>query len=240
MDLSKYFSAESPLFEEARMKFCEETLPGIIAHPADTWTNIGPVIAGVMILLYAKRPLEQLLGGSALWTGVASGYFHASNTILGETLDLSGMFLFILSIVAIQYHRAKPTRKTTPLIAGVIIASLIITVLSAMYTIFATPLFGVLVVFVIGRGLYDRRLGPYAYAMVGTFLTAWGIWILDLTHVLCVPSNHILTGHGVWHLLNGLVFWFTYLHYDATTAHAEVDLMEDLMQKKQGKVVSES
>jgi len=229
MDLSKLFTADSPLFDPARMKFCEETLAGPIAHPADTWTNIGPVIAGVAILLYARRPLERLLGVSALWTGVASGYFHATNTILGETLDLSGMFLFILSIMAIQQHRSRPAGSTAPLIWGVVIASLLITMLSAVYYLAASPLFGVLVLIVIGRGIYDRRLGPYAWAMVGTFLFAWCIWWLDLMHILCVPSNHILTGHGVWHLLNGLVFWFTYLHYDATTAHAEGDLIEDLV-----------
>jgi len=209
------------LFEPARMKFCEETLAGPIAHPADTWTNIGPVVAGVMILLYAKRPLEYLLGMSALWTGVASGYFHASNTILGETLDLSGMFLFILTIMAIQQHRSRPMGNPTELIVAVVTASAVVTVMSAKSVMFATPLFGVFVLLVIARGIFDRQLGPYAWALVGTFLVAWAFWWLDLQGYLCIEKNHILTGHGVWHLLNGLVFWFTYKHYDATTGHAE-------------------
>ena len=104
------------LFEPARIKFCEETLSGVIKHPADTWTNIGPFVAGVITLIIAKRPLERLLGVAALWTGVASAYFHASNTILRETLDLSGMFMFILSLAALQQHRA--TAKAISCLAG--------------------------------------------------------------------------------------------------------------------------
>ena len=50
--------------------------------------------------------------GPPLWTGVASAYFHASDIILGETLDLSGMFMFILSIAALQQYRS--TQRLSP------------------------------------------------------------------------------------------------------------------------------
>jgi hypothetical protein len=206
------------LLEPARIQFCEQRLDGPIKHPADTWTNIGPFIAGVMILIYAKRPLERLLGFAALWTGVASAYFHAADTILGETLDLSGMFMFILSIAALQQYRS--TQKMSPLQLGalVIAGTIVLTTLSTMSTVLASPMFGVIVVIVIGRGIHDHKLGPWAWAMVGSFVVAWGFWWLDFMHVLCIPNNHILTGHGVWHLLNGLVFWFAFLHFRASAA----------------------
>ncbi|EMI57006.1 ceramidase domain-containing protein [Rhodopirellula sallentina] len=205
------------LFEPARMQFCEATLDGPIAHPADTWTNIGPVIAGIVILLHAKRPLAKLLGGAALWTGIASGYFHASNTILGETLDLSGMFMFILAIAALQQQRARPNHPGSSMLMGlVVLGTLILTVLSSISTAFASPMFAAIVVVVVIRGLYDQKLTPWAYAMVVTFLVAWGFWWLDFLHIVCNPNNHILTLHGMWHLLNGLVFWLAYRHYELT------------------------
>ncbi len=205
------------LFDPARMQFCEATLDGAIKHPADTWTNIGPIIAGIMILLKARRPLARMLGGASVWTGVASGYFHASNTILGETLDLSGMFMFILSIAALQQERASPGRPGNPkLITLVILGSLVLTVLSSLSTAFASPMFAVIVVIVVIRGVYDQKLTMWAYAMVVTFLIAWGFWWLDFLHIICNPNNHILTLHGMWHLLNGLVFWFAYQHYTLT------------------------
>lgn len=210
------------LLEPARMQFCEQTLPGMIAHPADTWTNIGPVVAGLRISAIARRPLEQLLGFAALWTGLASAYFHASNTVLGETLDLSGMFLFILTLAALQQHRATPWIGAPATIATVVGLSLVLTALSATSALLATPLFAVIVVIVIVRGIYDRKLGPWAWWMVGTFAVAWAFWWADITGHLCVRGNHILTGHGVWHLLNGLVFWFAFLHFRAPEPPARV------------------
>lgn len=205
------------LLEPARMKFCETTLvDSIIKHPADTWTNIGPFIAGVAILLKADRPLLRLLGLASLWTGIASAYFHASNTILGETLDLSGMFLFILSLAALQQYRATPRFSQAIFITAVVLLSVGFTVLSTISAVLASPMFGVIVVFVLGRGVYDAKLGPWAWAMVWTFVIAWGFWWLDILHILCIPGNHILTGHGIWHLLNGLVFWFAFLHFSAS------------------------
>jgi hypothetical protein len=204
------------LLEPARMQFCEQTLPGPIAHPADTWTNIGPLLAGVRITAVARRPLERLLGLAAIWTGLASAYFHASNTVLGETLDLSGMFLFILTLAALQQYRATPWIGTGATIAVVVLLSLVLTGLSAVSAVFATPSFALIVVLVIVRGILDRKLGPWAWAMVGTFAVAWAFWWADITGHLCIPGNHILTGHGVWHLLNGLVFWFAFLHFESS------------------------
>lgn len=210
------------LFEPARMQFCEATLDGPIAHPADTWTNIGPILAGIFILIKAHGPLSRLLGAASLWTGLASGYFHASNTILGETLDLSGMFLFILAIAAMQQQRARPNRPgSSPLIGLVVAGTLALTVLSSISTAFASPMFAAIVVIVVIRGLYDQKLTRWAYAMVISFLVAWGFWWLDFLLIVCNPNNHILTLHGLWHLLNGLVFWFAFKHYDLTMRSAD-------------------
>lgn len=204
------------LWTPARIHFCETTLDGLIKHPADTWTNVGPLIAGIAILSCTCRTLERLLGAAALWTGIASAYFHASNTILGETLDLSGMFMFIMSIAALQQHRSSPGIGATRLVIVVLLATVILTGLSVLSTFLASPMFAMIVVVVVVRGILDRKLGPWAWAMVGTFLIAWLFWWLDFLHILCSPSNHILTGHGVWHLLNGVVFWFAYLHFKAS------------------------
>src|SRR5262249_11179259 len=141
------------------------------------------------------------------------GYFHATNTILGETLDLSGMFMFITSIAALQQYRATPAIGAGRLIVIVLAASIILTGLSMFSKVLASPMFAVIVVVVVVRGILDHKLGPWAWAMVWTFLIAWLFWWLDYLHLLCIPSNHILTGHGVWHLLNGAVFWFAYLHF---------------------------
>lgn len=128
------------------------------------------------------------------------------------------MFLFILSIAALQQQRADRNRPgSTLLIVLALIGTLVLSVLSSLHTTFASPLFAVIVALVVIRGLYDQKLTPWAYAMVITFLIAWGFWWLDFLHIVCNPNNHVLTLHGMWHLLNGLVFWFAFRHYEETT-----------------------
>jgi hypothetical protein len=207
------------LFNPATLQFCEQTLSGLVKHPADTWTNIGPCLAGMAILRFAKRPLEILLGISVLWTGIASAYFHASNTILGESLDLSGMFLFILTLAAFQQKRATPETNTKLVFSVVILGSLFLTSLSVYSSLFASPLFGLLVLLVALRGFYQRKTDRWLWRMLFTFALAWIFWWLDFLHIVCIPENHLLTGHGMWHLLNGLVFWFAFLHYSASKEH---------------------
>ncbi len=226
------------LSNPARMQFCERAVAGPIQHPADTWTNIGPLVAGILILRRARRPLERLLGVAAVSTAVASAYFHATGTILGEAMDLGGMFMFILTVAALQQHRAWLERRSRAcqsssgqlgagfgtngqLIALVILLTLLLTVLSTFTILFASPTFGVIVLLVgLREVLSGHRLGRWGWALVVTFLIAWAAWWLDYLKILCYPSNHILTGHGVWHLLNGLVFWFTFLHYNSAEKHA--------------------
>ncbi len=220
------------LLDPARIRFCEQAVAGPIKHPADVWTNVGPFLAGVFILLRARRPLERLLGVAALWTAAASAVFHATDTILGEALDSAGMFMFILTVAALQQRRdflthseatGQQHRSRLPqvhlgsnrqLIVLVIAVTTILTVLSAYTTVFASPTFGLIVALVALREVWSgNKIGCWGWALLTTFLVAWGIWWLDYLKILCYPSNHILTGHGVWHLLNGLVFWFTFLHY---------------------------
>ena len=39
----------------------------------------------------------------------------------------------------------------------------------------------------------------FAFWLGATFAVALGVWTLDLTGVVCRPSNHVFTGHSAWH-----------------------------------------
>ncbi|HEX4048255.1 MAG TPA: hypothetical protein VH309_10495, partial [Elusimicrobiota bacterium] len=64
--------------------------------------------------------------------------------------------------------------------------------------------------------LASRRTGTeyrfFAWAL-GTFLAAFGIWLLDMKGIVCAPDDHILQGHAVWHVLNAFCFYFLYRFY---------------------------
>ncbi len=50
------------------------------------------------------------------------------------------------------------------------------------------------------------------FALIGLslFITAFIFWIGDISKILCIPENHILTGHAIWHILTASGIWFFY------------------------------
>lgn len=207
-------SAETCMWEflssPARMQFCEPPLDFIIRHPADTWTNIGPFLAGLWVVSKARHALLRFLGGSAIWMGAASAYFHASDTLLGEALDLHGMFLFVLAVAILQQaSQGQAFDSRSALLACLIFAT--ITATAFLFTPWlGTPVFAVVVLMIVLRQWRTSRLNRQWLVLLATFAIAWLAWWLDYLHILCAPRNHILTGHGVWHLLNGVVVWQVY------------------------------
>jgi hypothetical protein len=39
------------------------------------------------------------------------------------------------------------------------------------------------------------------------------LWAADQRGWLCFPDNHLLSGHGAWHLLDALMFWSSFRYY---------------------------
>jgi hypothetical protein len=218
------------LLQPARMQFCEPSLHySFLRHPADTWTNISPFIAGLCIV-YCERfntayaYLLRFLGYAAMWMAVASGLFHATDVLFTEALDLHGMYLFLFSVILVQHVETRKhmlqikefKRWRTEMLVNsfcMAVAWLAATTLSVgflHYEFLATPVFGIVVAFMLAKQIMRDRFTAEWYSVTATFLMAWLAWWADYLHILCNPHNHIITGHGVWHLLNGLVVWQFY------------------------------
>lgn len=60
----------------------------------------------------------------------------------------------------------------------------------------------------------EKRL-DYEKVKLATFvlLSAFTFWLLDVLKILCHPGNHILTGHGLWHLLCALSIYLMFTAY---------------------------
>lgn len=198
------------------MQFCEETLSTFPKHPADTWSNIAPVVAGVAILVAGRgraAPL-RMIGWAAIITGVFSAVYHATNTYVGEVLDLSGMYFFIFACAGAQLYR-RQWLNSWQSAAVILLLTAVSTALAAATALAKTPLFAVVLVVVIVLEITDPRAQRYHYAYwaVGVLAVAFAFWVVDYSHVMCDPNNHVLTGHGMWHLLNGPVFYLAYLQF---------------------------
>ena len=204
----------------ANLEFCEASLCGWVTQPANTWSNVGFLVAGVAILRVARRDrrlFAGVLGAIAILTGLGSIAFHATSTFVGQAIDQSAMFLesafFVTS--AMQRWRRWPAARLLalyPFLVGASSAALVhyetigIALFIAQIVIFAA----------IELRLVFRDHGtdyrPLS-AAVGTFAISYGAWWLDKLGLVCAPSNHIFGLHALWHLLGALGFWFWYRYF---------------------------
>jgi hypothetical protein len=208
----------------AEISFCEERLCSWVVEPANTWSNIGFVLAGWFILRSARlnpRAGSFLTGLTAILVGLGSALFHASGTRLGEVIDVSAMYLISALFVTVNLQRLRSwSEQLTWLVFGVLSLSSVALMLVSgsngilMFTA-QIVLFGlseIYMVFSPSRFPADRR--PLVWLVV-SFGVSCAVWLLDLRRVVCLPDNHVLGGHALWHLLNGLALWFYFRYQES-------------------------
>lgn len=203
-------------WKPAVMEFCEAPVFCFPKFPVDTLTNMGPLIAGILIVRLAKDDQRlKTLGWSAIATAIFSAFFHGSGTNVGEYLDLMGMHAFIATCLAISITSLLPKLVSH---FGAILSSLVIVlaIISFANIDLATPAFAIACLSVIALE-FRRQANPSSKSALyrGTIAlgVAYSFWLLDYHHILCVPTNHLLTGHGIWHLLCGYVFYCSFIYY---------------------------
>jgi hypothetical protein len=221
--------------------YCEAPHDAPAIQPANTWSNLAAVVAGLLILWIADRervgtpglgrsPSNPMTTGGfyaiaygavVLFLGPGSMAFHGSLTRFGGWLDTLSMILFITFVLFYDAERIFRFSERTffGLYAG------LAAVLGA-FTWFVdgsgTIVFGVgvllAVLLEVAFGLWGigvkRPLSRWLAAGIGTFILAIIIWRLSWTGApLCVPDS-ILQGHAVWHVLAEAVApFFFFLHF---------------------------
>lgn len=214
--------------EPATSRFCEDALCGIVREPANTWSNIGFVVAGFMIAWRARGEAQSRLirrfGLVCVFLGVGSAIFHATGTWVGGMLDSAGMQAAAAFMLAANLRRLRPAaplrvaervaerndaRAFWLLAAGGVAAMSLFEELSrALYALEMT-LAGVLELVVVRRAHLQRAHRWLALSWA-TFLPAYAFWWLDLHRIACNPSAHVMNGHAAWHLLMAASLFFVH------------------------------
>ncbi len=203
----------------ALMSFCERAVAGFPTFPADTWSNLGPLCAGLFLL---RKGLGQggqrgiaAIGGAGVFMAFGSILFHGTATRIGELVDVTGMCVWIAVIFGLSLTRVGLKVAPATLIAGlsgaavVAISSLAPVASLATFTLFAV---GVCVTEITRASIAGERLTALGLAGVSVGL-AFVAWYLDERRIICDPDNHVLTLHSVWHLLNALPLLFVASHF---------------------------
>ncbi|WP_141013318.1 ceramidase domain-containing protein [Nocardioides sambongensis] len=212
--------------------FCEAARPGAVKQPANTFSNLGFVIAGVAIGVAVSH--RTPVRGWVLGVGAATSYavivtllgpgsaaMHATQSVAGGHLDLLSMYLIASFAAAWALVRlARRPRLLLPLAAVLVLACELVGAVAGEVPVvrFAGNLaFGVLLVVAIAGEVVlarrDRQGARWAGAAAVTMVVAFGIWLAD-QHGMCDPDS-LLQGHAVWHLLNAVAAYFLYRHYAA-------------------------
>lgn len=197
----------------ATSRFCEDAVCGLVREPANTWSNVGFVVAGLaMLRLGPVTPrLLRRFGYVCVFLGIGSALFHATRTYYGGLLDTAGMQATAAFMLAANARRLFPSgdgregerrdARTFWLLAvtGTVFAASFEQHERSLYVL-EMAVASVMELVILRRESFQRAHRWLGLSWV-TFVPAYALWWLDLHHVACQSSAHVVNGHAAWHLL---------------------------------------
>ena len=220
--------------------FCEAFRPGIIKQPANTWSNLGFTVVGILIGFQAWRDLKKRPSSNSnrmtttifypafyaclvVLLGTGSMAMHASTTGWGGSVDVFSMYLWAGYFLMYALARLFGLSRLF-FLAGY--ALIVVPIGMDLFTdrfslpIHSDNIFGILVVsaaflelllILLRQELSRKRY--WLWCGIGAFLAAFAIWLPSRTgKPLCYPQS-VFQGHALWHLLCAVSTLAFYLYY---------------------------
>lgn len=195
--------------------YCETQMCGWLQQPANTWSNIGYLIAALLILRSRHKSIEKTF---FFWTTFAlflgSTFFHMSGTNIGKLLDVGAMLVLSMGIctLALQRYLHWDKRKTLTFYGIGLTLSLIFL---AIFDIANIPfslqvIVGAVLEFQMIREKRGKLSGNILSLAILVEFFAGIFLLLDLTRSWCDSENHLINGHAVWHLLSAAAIYTLY------------------------------
>lgn len=201
--------------------FCEAARSGLVRQPANTWSNLGFVGAGLAIAWRAGSPRTTIAAHPGLATAYgcvvvllapASAAMHATQSEAGGHLDMLSMYLVAAFAGAYALMRVLRSGARTFVVGflGALAVCLraerrathVPVVDTAGNLAFAVLMLGAVVGEVVlwtrGETTVERRWGVLS---LGSLLLAFGIWNLSQDGRPWCDPHSLLQGHAAWHLL---------------------------------------
>lgn len=214
------------------LKWCEETLCQVISEPANTWSNLAYVIIFAIMFFMTRKLKSKTLRYTPyamLIMGLGSMYYHASNNYLTQMFDFIGMFFFVHWLIALNFMRAKIfTLKKAVIVyvAFMLINTLAVHLLYINMTNFQF-LIVVAAILILVSEFYARKnnskpkSSKFLYGALGGIVIAESFSIMDLTRIMCNPTNHVIQGHAIWHALSSIALFSAFLYFSQFDSELE-------------------
>ena len=205
------------------VKWCEPQQCSWVVEPANTWSNLGYIIVGLLLLNAAKNSKSKILkffGPAALIVGFSSFVYHMSYTFAFQIFDFLGMYVFCYMLLALNGTRLGAIKKTQQmkLLWAATFVTTIATVVADFANIPIQALVFVLILiiatseFVIHARNKNYSLKYFGMAM-SSMIVAATFSFLDVSRIWCHPENKVLHGHAIWHMFGALALGLLFLHY---------------------------
>ena len=211
------------------MHWCEDNLCAWITAPANTYSNLAYILFGIIMIQHARKLKSKtllLFGPASIITGVSSFAFHASYTYLFQIFDYFGMFCFVYLAIVVQLRRLNVINAQTQTLTfwSLVIFSTILVPILGHYKIpyqvlvlglvFLT-MFMEMRLYVLSKRKGVHTVANYRYFIIGLLFLIGGATCsgLDAARVWCDPTNHVMNGHAMWHLLTSVGLFAFFIFY---------------------------
>jgi hypothetical protein len=215
--------------------FCEPAIEdAFIRQPADTYSNLGFLFVGVVMLVYAiqdlRRPRQSFVQQYPIWsflyaaamigTFLGSAFFHASLSRIAEWVDLAAVFAAAWLPVSFNFHRLQAHFRKRNVAVGPWLLFYFVLLLLSCLSIFrvnawwtfptAIVMIGLSSVWLQSKGKWPGGWKWISGSMAMTFFAA--MWfVFDIQRILC-DADSWLQPHAIWHLCDaaavGLFYGF--------------------------------
>jgi hypothetical protein len=207
------------------IKWCEETLCQWISEPANTWSNLGYMIVGILVFIMAFRNKESFAlkqyGPVIFFMGAMSFFYHQSNFYGSQILDFVGMFFFVGWVIGMNLVRLGKMKSSALIGFNLGLGCALTAVMHVMYR--NGIKFQMIVLFaafvIVATEILARKKVKVDYkwflSSIGLLIIAFGFSISDGSRIWCDPSQHgwFSQGHAMWHWVAAIGMYTIYKHY---------------------------
>ncbi len=206
--------------------FCESVREGIVRQPSNAISSGAFVVVALFVLVRSRSSAAWRFACAVFVVGVGSAFFHASLTFWGQTIDVLGMYLVATFLLLDSLSRSRRWSAVNQNVLYVGGNAALLALLAGLPSL-RRYAFAALVLAILWSEWTHRHRGIVTAprralaAAVGVLAFGFGVWILDITRVVCAPDS-VWQGHALWHVSGALSAWLAYRYMTAAVSVARL------------------